>query len=690
MGLLKFLAPKPTISEKDLSHGLRWLALEGGFSMGFFSITTSGFLTAFALVLGASNLQIGILAALPFAMQVVQIPSIWLVEHFRRRKLIAVSAWLPAQLLWIPMALIPLFMDVPGKGAISVLLLLMTFRGILSAVCNTAWNGWIRDLVPQTILGQFFSKRLVLATVMGMVFSLGAAFFVDFWQERMVSQDMILGYVYVLLFGAVFMGLASPAMMSLIPEPLMQPAPIPQVSLRERLLAPLRDGNFRRLIQFLFFWGFASNLAIPFFAVYMLVRLGFPLAWVIGLSILSQIFNIIFLRVWGHYVDRFGSKAVLSVCVSIYLLVILGWIFTTMPEQYFLTIPLLFILFIFAGIATAGVNIAIATIGLKLAPKGESTSYLAGASLAINVGAGIGPLCGGFLADYFATRQLDLTFSWISPERFIELPALSMIGYDFLFAIAFVFGLTTLSMLATIKEEGEATRDDILKSLVYPAHDVSRPASAVPQYNLISTSTFGYLKRIPIPGLDAVLGVTAYQIAEAARAATSAAVRGTKLTKRLAGALERRMAKVWKAQTVLNEHTVEITREVSRGAMHVVDEKPVPLSDLVEPIASGIVEASSHAGIDPMDSLRGTGEGIIQGAAETGIDLSEATLHTLKAARKIAAQIGVPEDEAVIQAAEGALTAAEEIGPEAAAEVTEALPDKIFSEHEKKQKSQED
>ncbi len=96
MGLLKFLAPKPTISEKDLSRGLRWLALEGGFSMVFFSITTSGFLTAFALVLGTSNLQIGILAALPFAMQVVQIPSIWLVEHVRRRKLIAVSAWFPA------------------------------------------------------------------------------------------------------------------------------------------------------------------------------------------------------------------------------------------------------------------------------------------------------------------------------------------------------------------------------------------------------------------------------------------------------------------------------------------------------------------------------------------------------------------------------------------------------------------
>jgi len=548
MQLLKFLNPKPTISERDLSSGLRWLALEGGFSIGFFSITTSGFLAAFALALGANNLQIGILAAIPFAMQIVQIPSIWLVERVRRRKIIGVTSWFLAQTLWIPMALIPIFMNVPGQGAITFLLVMMTFRGVLSAICNTAWNGWIRDLVPQTILGRFFSRRLSIATVIGMAFSLGAAFFVDFWKGQVADDQLIMGYVYVLLFGSIFLGLASPVMMSLIPEPLMQPSPVPHIPLRQRLLAPIRDRNFRRLLMFLSLWGFASNLAIPFFAVYMLVRLGFPLSWVIAFSILSQAFNILFLRVWGRYVDRFGTKAVLSLCVSLYLLVIAGWIFTTMPERYFLTIPLLFLLHIFAGIATAGVNITVGTIGLKLAPKGESTSYLANASLAVNIGAGLGPMLGGFLADFFMTRQINLTLSWISPGTAVELPALSILGYDFLFAIAFILGLITLSLLAAVREEGEVTRETILESLVYPARDTSRPASMVPQYNLVSASTLGYIKRIPIPGLDALLGVTAYQIAETARAATSAAVRGRRLTKRLAKALERRLSKVWKTK----------------------------------------------------------------------------------------------------------------------------------------------
>jgi len=235
----------------------------------------------------------------------------------------------------------------------------MAVRGLLNAITNSGWNSWIRDLVPQPILGRFFSRRMAFATLAGVVFGLGAAFFIDYWRTQVPGESAVFGYTYVLLFGALFLGLASPLFMSLMPEPLMQPITGPQPSLGQRLTAPLRDTNFRRLMQFLLFWGFASNLAIPFFAVHMLQRLGLPVLWVIALSILSQMFNILFLRVWGTFADRFGNKSVLSVGVSLYLLVILGWIFTTMPERYFLTVPLLVLLHIFAGIASAAVTFTV-------------------------------------------------------------------------------------------------------------------------------------------------------------------------------------------------------------------------------------------------------------------------------------------------------------------------------------------
>jgi len=336
-------------------------------------------------------------------------------------------------------------------------------------------------------------------------------------------------------------------------------------------------------------------------------------------------------------------------------------------------------LHIFAGIANAGVTLTVVTTGFKLAPQGEATSYLAGASLATNLGAGLGPLCGGLLADFFATRQLNLTFNWIEPASSIQLPALSIIGFDFLFVIAFVLGVITLGTLAVLREEGEVGREVILESLMFPTRGLSRPMSSVPAYNLLSNFPFGFLKRVPIPGLDAALGVTVYQIAEGARLASLTAVHGRRLTKKLAKALGNGLNGIWKSREEVKLHGVEVTRQAARGAMHVLDEKPMDVEQVTGSIMQGVAKASSHAGVDPGDAILGASQGIIQGAAETGTDLGTATLQTIEAAREVAAHIDLSEETAVAKAAEGALLAAEVIGPEAAAQVAESLPEEILA-----------
>jgi hypothetical protein len=164
-------------------RGLRTLTWEGIASTGFSSITTSGFLVAFALALGADNFHIGLLASIPFITDLLQIPAVWLVEKFRRRKIIVLVRWLLSQLLWLPIALIPLIMNIPNSGAISMLLGLMAARGMLNALTNCAWSSWLRDLVPQKILGRYFAKRLSLTTAVAVALGLGAAFFLDHWGQ---------------------------------------------------------------------------------------------------------------------------------------------------------------------------------------------------------------------------------------------------------------------------------------------------------------------------------------------------------------------------------------------------------------------------------------------------------------------------------------------------------------------------
>ncbi len=630
-----FLQPKATLSQKEINTGLRVMVWEGVTSIGFTSITTSGFLAAFALVLGANNLQIGVLAALPFITQPLQIPAIWLVERTRRRKAINLPTWITAQLLWFPIALIPFLVKVPGASAISLLLTLMAARGILVAVVNCSWNSWIRDLVPQQILGSFFSRRLAFAGISAGLFGLGAAFFVDFWRGQFGVEQAAYGYSYIMLFGAVFLGLASPLLMALIPEPLMPASIEPKLSLLDIITPPLRDVNYRQLMRFLLLWSLALNLAVPFFAVYMLQRVGLSLTAVTALVVLSQITNILFLRVWGPLADKFSNKAVLSICASLYLLVILGWTFTTMPERHFLTVPLLIVLHIFAGIATAGVTITVGTIGMKLAPQGHSTSYLAGASLATNIGAGLGPIIGGSLAHFFSQRSLSLDFTWTSPDQAIRLGIVHLTGFDFLFLITFIVGLITLNLLVTVREQGEVDRDAILKELIPRRH-------TMPGLGFVSTFPFNYLKKIP--GMDVAIGVTAYQIADAAKMIAHGLAQGRRMTSEIAKNLEHGFSQLWEEKDNVPEHATSLAEHATRGTVHVGANDARKTEHVLRPAVAGILKTLSEAQSDPEDAVRGIGRGAVNGAIEAGIDIDKVVVETIAGVREAAGSLNLDKE----------------------------------------------
>ncbi len=683
MKVIELFRPKPTISDEEVHKGLRYMTLEGMASLGFFSITTSGFLAAFALTLGANNLQIGILASIPFITQPLQIPSILLVERLKRRKAIAVASFLIAQLLWLPIALIPFLLNVPSAGAVSMLLGILAIRGIFVAISNCAWNSWIRDLIPQRILASIMGRRLALAAFAGMVFGLGAAFFADWWKEGHTADSVALGYTIPLIFGICTLALISPIFMTLMPEPLIQPTPDPKSSLLGSIAEPFRERNYRKLLRFLFIWSLAINLATPFFAVYMLQRLGLPLTSVIGFSVLSQFFNILFFRIWGRLADQFGIKTILSLCVSLYLLVILGWAFTTMPERYFLTIPLLIILHILAGIAAAGVTLSTGTIGLKLAPQGKATSYLAAAGLAANLGAGLGPLLGGRFADYFSVRQLSLTFEWVDPNRFFEIGALNLTGFDFLFGITFILGLFTLTQLGGVREEGEVSKEVVLEALHAPMRELSRPFSTIAGLSFLSQFPYGYLKRVSVPGVDVALGVTSYQIAEISRLATIATQHGRRATSKFAKALEEGLAASLGAGSESRKgYGFEVARQAARGSIHAIDKiAHMDVGQLAYQAVTGISQAMRRSRVDARDAIRGAGYGVVQGADEVQADLGEVALQAIEAAKEAASDAGLSEEVAAAEAAQGAMEAAESLGPEAVAQVEAKLDEEGLSDY---------
>ncbi len=344
-------AVKDTLTEDETGSGLRAIIRDGMASTAMATLTGGPFLVAFALKLGASNLIIGLLAAIPPLAQLIQIPSVLLVERIRNRRAISFAASTVSRCFWLWVVLIPFLFTV--EAGLTILLIGMIVYSALSAVSSCSWNSWMRDVVPQDRLGSFFSKRMRLSTGLGIALSLAAALWIDYWKKGFPHFEL---YGYSALFAAGFLaGMIGAYFLSTIPEPRMT-APEEESNFFELLSRPFRDTNFRELIMFLGSWNFAVNLAAPFFTVYMLKRLQLDMSFVIAFTIVSQVMNFSFLRIWGTFSDRFSNKSVLGVSGPLFMGCIIAFTFTAMPEKHVLTIPLLVLIHIFMGISMAGVT----------------------------------------------------------------------------------------------------------------------------------------------------------------------------------------------------------------------------------------------------------------------------------------------------------------------------------------------
>lgn len=434
--------------EPDLDPVVRRRLVQDGVSSHVMATLTGGpFLVAYALGLGASNLWIGLIAAASPLAQVSQIPGVWIIEHIRDRRRITLFAAGMSRVLWVIVAAVAFL---PGRWGLLVLLVSLTVHFMLGGIAGTSWNSWMRDLVPERTMGAFFARRSWVMHAVALPLFLLAGLAADGARIALPERPLV-GYQGLFLLGAGA-GIVGLWFLKRTPEPPMPPRSGP-THFREMLRRPLQDANFRRLLHFLIAWNFAFNLAAPFFTVYLLDQLGYPMTWVVGFSVLSQLVHLLFLRLWGRYIDHYGNRRVLLMSGPAFLFAVLAWTFTTFPDPHAYTLPLLVMIHAVLGATTAGTVLATGNIVLKLAPRGHGTSYLATAALAAAIAGGLGPLIGGMLADFFSTRTLDLTLGWRGPKGSWTLPTLSLEHWDFFFASAFVLGLYALHRLTAVHEE---------------------------------------------------------------------------------------------------------------------------------------------------------------------------------------------------------------------------------------------
>ena len=147
------LKPSVSLTPEQVRSGLSYVTRDGLFTEAMVAFTGGTFLVAMAMQMGASNVQIGILAAMPTLLNILQLVSIWLVQKYNNRRAIAVICSFFARFPLLVIGLLPFV--VSSETSVTALIFLLFFHYAFGSIAGASWNSWMRDLVPQEKLGSW-------------------------------------------------------------------------------------------------------------------------------------------------------------------------------------------------------------------------------------------------------------------------------------------------------------------------------------------------------------------------------------------------------------------------------------------------------------------------------------------------------------------------------------------------------
>lgn len=441
------------LTEAEVKKGLKFGIGDGLTTEAMTTLTGTTFLVAMALLLHASNFEIGLLAAFPTFTNIFQLISIWLVRRFKSRRLVSVACSIVARIPLILTGLVVLSFKTPTIQPVLIFLFLYYLFG---SIAGPSWNAWMKDLIPENLLGAYFSKRSSYMQTLNIIVSLILALALEYIRKKYPSYELSTYAVMFILAGIV--GICGAFVLAKVPEP---QSTLTVENIFHVLRKPLKDANFRRLLVFNSVWLFAVNIATPFFVVFMMKSMGLSLPFIIGLTIISQLFSIFTIRTWGRYADKYSNKTIIAIGGPLYILCLAAWCFAGIYSHFSMNLALLIIIHIVMGISNAGINLSLTNIGLKLAPKNESIIYLASKNIITAVFSSVAPLLGGYLADYFTKRSLIVNAEWAGPRFSKIVHLISLHEWNFLFLIGALLALISLEFLIPVKETGEVEKDEV-------------------------------------------------------------------------------------------------------------------------------------------------------------------------------------------------------------------------------------
>ncbi|MGQ9730630.1 MAG: MFS transporter [Candidatus Zipacnadales bacterium] len=416
-----------------------WL-LSSALASVYTAATTGAYSTGYALFLGASNAQVGLLSAAPAWGHVLQFFSPLLIERRPRRKTLCLVAYAMGYSVWLLIALIPLVLAAPLRP--HAMILFVALGSLAIAFAAPASSSWLSDLLPSQVRARFVARQQSTIAAVGLAASLIAGRYLDCFPEGEERNGFITLFVIAVMFG-----LAAVIAWAYVAEP--PKAPAPQLAARELVTLPFRHVNVRRFTLFAAGRSLVVMIAAPFFTVYMLENLKIPYSQIALFSGINTIAMIVANPVWAYLADKFGHKPVLQLAGFGLAAVPVTWFFTT-PSNYLYVTPLLML---WAGAMSGGVILTQLNLLMKIAPQANRSAYMGFHAAAVNVAVAIGSMTGGALGDLFRRCTPFELYGW------------EMSNLHLVFAISAVGRVLSMFLLRRVREAGAERTRDMLASM---------------------------------------------------------------------------------------------------------------------------------------------------------------------------------------------------------------------------------
>lgn len=384
----------------------------------------------YARSLGATDLHIGILNALPFTTLFMQFLAAVVVNHLGQRRWLWMALSVAHRLIFVPLTLCVWLM--PGVDAT---FWLWTFL-IASAVnhaslhfCSPLWLSWMGDYLPNEGLSQYWGHRQ-LWLHWAAAGTLGASAIAMF----KLGLEPIPAFTCLAVLGGV-LGVIDVLIFCWVEEPPVVPSREP--SLAQVFIEPFRHAGFRSFIGYSCYWNFAAMIAAPFISLYLLEHVHMKLYEVLLLWAASWVGGALVAGKWGYLCETFGHRPVLELCTMFKTINMLALL--CLPSDPTLAFWILVPVFMVDQMLNSGITIASSGYMLKHSPNENRTMYLAaGTAVAGMIGGLTGIGCGAILDSLHG-------LTWVAGGW-------TLTGFHLLFLVSTGFRLGAIALARQIHE----------------------------------------------------------------------------------------------------------------------------------------------------------------------------------------------------------------------------------------------